>query len=317
LNDTNLWLLSGISTLDSELYHYDSTIAGLFTFCIVWLFLMIFSSILLYEYSWKFRNWSHNYVAKQPRRLVYFFGTFCDLSYFQLLFVIFYIILTIVWLVLHYIIAVSENLGRATGHVSLLNLGALLIPVTKNSLLVKIFGISYERTIVFHRWLARWTMLFLSIHHLIMLISFFSNLHDFSKFVNSPIWGLTAFYIFVLIAVLTLFRRKLFELFSYSHKLAFVGLLFAIFHNYTLIYYLLPGLILYFVDYSIQCYRSCHIRQAKLFAIDEIQVTKLQIKKPFDYKPGQFVKICVPSNSNNKTLFFVDCLNRHFAMASI
>ena len=312
VDDSQLWILSGIKSLDYEDYRYDSVIAGLFIFCIVWIFAMIFVSILLYEYSWKLRNWSFNYIAKPPRKFANIMASFCNMSYFQLLFVICYIILTIIWLVLHYIIAVSENLGRATGHVTLLNLGALLIPVTKNSILALVFGISYDRAIVFHRWLARWTMFFLAIHHIFMMISFFKNLGDFSKFVNSPIWGLTAFYIFVLMAVLTLFRRRIFEVFSYSHKLAMIGLLFAIFHNYTLIYYLIPGLLLYTIDYSIQCYRSIHSNSATLIPIDDIQITSFRIKKPFDYKAGQFIKICVPNNSTKIQTFQTEFFPGYF-----
>jgi hypothetical protein len=48
-------------------------------------------------------------------------------------------------------------IGRMFGHLSLINFMFSLFPIAKNSIWILIFGIPFERAILFHKNIAKWT----------------------------------------------------------------------------------------------------------------------------------------------------------------
>ena len=48
------------------------------------------------------------------------------------------------------------RVAKAIGTLAQYNFAFLMIPVTRTSILLHVFRISFENVIIFHRWLGRW-----------------------------------------------------------------------------------------------------------------------------------------------------------------
>lgn len=209
----------------------------------------------------------------------------------------------------------QELVARAMGHVICLNFAVLIVLPQRNSIWVWIFGISVERMIKYHRIMGR--ILFTAISgHLIMFwwlwIStkniYYTPNSTYALMTASIIGHATWFCVFViLVTSLEYFRRSKFELFFYTHHLflAVVGL--AVYHTYLtqkwnedmLIYWLIPGIIMYVVDLITRSWRARGATRLLSVVRDEgtnIMLVKLH-RKNFRFQPGQYVYLNVPAVS--------------------
>src|SRR5690606_17507476 len=121
-----------------------------------------------------------------------------------------------------------------------------------------LWGISFERAIKFHRWIARWTLVVMLLHFIMMLVAWGSKVIDHSYFLNPPIYGIVALGVWMIQAALAYetVRRKVFELFYYPHLLLpWIGIAFATLHTIKAIYFMIPALGLYVIDRVIFYYK--------------------------------------------------------------
>lgn len=135
-----------------------------------------------------------------------------------------------------------------------LNMGSVLIPITRNSIWLIIFNISYDHIIHLHKFMA--ILCFISVLVKLITVVIFNNF--FYLFIplnddtgGSPLMGTLSSLSIIITAFLALpfIRNNLFELFYYSHRfLAFVTILTGTLHYVMTIYYILPSFILYIVD---------------------------------------------------------------------
>jgi len=170
------------------------------------------------------------------------------------------------------------------GHHIDIPLGLTLIPVGRNSLLVRVFRLSYGTLLYSHKLLAYLTILGATAHA-IAYFNFWAawnaeprgSPRKAAVDVNNPIlsiaeanargaWskavlgtGLASFLamIIVLITALPAFRRKAYNTFYYAHIVfGIVIMVGACFHASTNFYFLLPGLLLWIIDCSWRLFKG-------------------------------------------------------------
>jgi DMSO/TMAO reductase YedYZ heme-binding membrane subunit len=213
----------------------------------------------------------------------------------------------------------NEKAGRLPvflyGHLSQLFLGTTLLPVTRNSIWPMIFGISFERAIKFHRWLARVTIGMALVHALTMLGEFGAVILDPTERMNLHPTNFgygVAYGTFALALMLVIFvtscncvRRKRFEWFMFTH-FVFVAVVACVQLHYTKSYiWLAAPVLLYALDKAVQVYRGhvqkASLRQALLYVSPTgmTRVTNLTVQKrlPAGYEAGSYVFVNVPSIS--------------------
>ncbi|KAJ3337238.1 hypothetical protein HDU83_008859, partial [Entophlyctis luteolus] len=151
---------------------------------------------------------------------------------------------------------VYETLILTTGDSLALILGLCILPVSKNSILAAYFDLPYTSTLRVHMWLGYalfWTIVF---HLIITILSYVLDETPlatlFFYVVPGSPWGhsnylfltgMLSFFIFgfVLLTSLSYVRRVAYNVFYLTHFLVFAGVLFAYFHAFMSIFYMIPG----------------------------------------------------------------------------
>ena len=98
------------------------------------------------------------------------FNSLLDMTVGEVLIVLTYWIILAAWAVYGGITATSFPAGRAFAYVNVWNFSLILFPISRYSVLLALFGISFERAIKYHKWLGRSTHFFVTVHFLAMLI---------------------------------------------------------------------------------------------------------------------------------------------------
>ena len=135
-----------------------------------------------------------------------------------------------------------------------LNMGSVLTPVTRNSIWLILFRISYDHILHLHKYLA--ILCFISVWVKLITVVVFNGFPYLVLPLNmetggSPLMGtLSSLSIIttVLLAI-PLIRNRIFELFYYSHRiLAFVTIITGSLHYLLTLYYLILPFTLYLID---------------------------------------------------------------------
>ena len=182
----------------------------------------------------------------------------------------------------------------ALAHLTAAHMAMTILPVTRNSVLLPLFAVSFERAIKWHRYIARITVVLLLSHALTMLDA---RNFDWTILVstdptasgNGVIYGtLTAVAVLIMAATaLEPVRRRFFEAFLYLHVPLFVSAyVFASLHSAFVRYYIIPATALLGVDWLLRSYRA-FLQRAVLVDAAVIEtadaigaVTKLTIRTP-------------------------------------
>ena len=141
-----------------------------------------------------------------------------------------------------------------------LNMGSVLIPITRNSIFLVLFNISYDHIIHIHKYIAILCFISVLIKLLVVIIN-----KGFSFLIipinnttgGSPLMGTICSLSIILTFFLAIpfIRNKLFELFYYSHRiLAFITIISGTFHYLMTLYYILPPFLLYIIDLIVREY---------------------------------------------------------------
>ncbi|XP_020548931.1 ferric reduction oxidase 2-like isoform X2 [Sesamum indicum] len=149
-----------------------------------------------------------------------------------------------------------DSVALLLGLVGNLCLSFLFFPVTRGSPILRLVGLTSESTVKYHIWLGH-TVLTLFTAHGLCYIIFWANTHQmlemlkWSKVGISNAAGEVALLsgLAMWITSLSVVRRKLFELFFYTHHLYIVSILFFVLHvgfSYSCI--MLPGFYLFLID---------------------------------------------------------------------
>ncbi|KAI4351669.1 hypothetical protein L6164_006010 [Bauhinia variegata] len=183
----------------------------------------------------------------------------------------------------------------------------LFFPVTRGSSILPLVGLTSESSIKYHIWLGHLSMVLFSLHTIGFII-FWAMTDDLVEMVE---WSRTyvsnvAGEIAILIALamwMTSFprvRRKMFEVFFYTHHLYILYILFYAIHvGVTYICMIAPGIFLFLIDRHLTFLQSRH--RARLLSARLLPCQTLELnfsKSPgLSYNPTSIVFINVPSVS--------------------
>ncbi|KAL5813072.1 hypothetical protein ACOSQ3_028022 [Xanthoceras sorbifolium] len=146
--------------------------------------------------------------------------------------------------------------GLALGLVGNICLAFLFYPVTRGSSILKLIGLTSESSIKYHIWLGHITMILFTSHGLCYII-FWSTTHQISQMLKwdkisiSNLAGEIALVsgLAMWMTSIPRIRRKIFELFLYTHQLYIVFVVFFVFHvGFSYASIMLPGFFLFFID---------------------------------------------------------------------
>mmetsp|Transcript_93578 Transcript_93578/g.267739 ORF Transcript_93578/g.267739 Transcript_93578/m.267739 type:complete len:588 (-) Transcript_93578:70-1833(-) len=230
--------------------------------------------------------------------------------------IMWYFGLNIAWMISY---AERHSMGwkHATGVCSICNLIFTALPVTKTSIWLWLVGLSYERAIKFHRYLARYTLTIMLIHAYLELTTWgMDKIFSWEKIGHvTPMAGVMAWATFVLMGAsgYHLIRRKKYEVFRYLHSLFAVGLVFVFMHT-PASRYLLPVIALSMIDYGFRWYRCWKYQALKVIhataltlgpADTPVRWTQLtlgvtdprQKARRMVYGPGDWAMVCIPEIS--------------------
>jgi len=185
-----------------------------------------------------------------------------------------------------------------------LNMGSVLTPVTRNSIWLILFNVSYDQIIHLHRYMAVLCLVSVLIKFIVIIVySGFSFLIIPINFTTggSPLMGTISTLSMLLSGILSFpfIRNKCFELFYYSHRiLAVIAILSGSLHYLMTLYYLLPPILLFSID--LFC-RYLHTHKAiyshlKVVGDDEHNTScvfiHITLLKPIKVNYGSYFFIC-------------------------
>jgi NAD(P)H-flavin reductase len=196
---------------------------------------------------------------------------------------------------------------RALGWLNTILFGLVTLPQSRTTLWLHVFGIPFERAVVFHTVVARLAFFSAVSHLVVAMVNYGSDIPLSANQTGTviPFWGLLAF---VTMAVMTVsaappIRRRFFEVFYYTH-LTLIPLfyLFAVLHCNSILHrvVLLAPLSLYFIDRALRLSRRR--LSAKLVLADPLTSgdqkgihLRLQMaSKPAGFEAGGYFFLNIP-----------------------
>ncbi|KAG9455471.1 hypothetical protein H6P81_008375 [Aristolochia fimbriata] len=184
----------------------------------------------------------------------------------------------------------------------------LFYPVTRGSSILPLLGLTSEGSIKYHTWIGHMAMFFFTIHSLLFVV-YWAIVNDLKEMLiwdhnsNSNVPGEIAI-LFGLIMWATVhprIRRKMYELFFYTHQLYISFMFFYILHTgFYFIFMLFPGFYLFLIDRFLrflQCRRKVRLVSARLLPCETVELN-FSKSLGLDYTATSYVNINVPSISS-------------------
>lgn len=200
-----------------------------------------------------------------------------------------------------------DSAALRLGLVGNICLSFLFFPVSRGSPVLPLFGMTSEASIKYHIWVGHLAMAFFTAHGLCYIILWAST-HELQEMLRWPNTGISnvAGEISLLAGLVmwaTTFsniRRKMFELFFYTHYLYIVFMLFFIYHvgfSYSCI--MLPNFYLFVVDRFLRFLQSnqkVRLASARVLPGDTLELN-FSKNPALEYGPASIMFICLPSLS--------------------
>ncbi|KAG9157928.1 hypothetical protein Leryth_000097 [Lithospermum erythrorhizon] len=191
-----------------------------------------------------------------------------------------------------------------TGNVGL---AFVLFPVSRGSSLLPTFGVTSEASIKYHIWLGHTVMALFTAHGLCYIVFWAATyqLSEMSKWAKSNISNVAGEISLVaglLMWVTTIprIRRKMFEVFFYTHHLYIIFVVFFVFHvGISSAFIMLPGFYLFMVDRYLRFLQSrqgVRLVSARVLPCEAIELN-FSKSKGLVYKPTSTIFVNIPSIS--------------------
>ncbi|PRP77243.1 endoglucanase (endo-1,4-beta-glucanase) (cellulase) [Planoprotostelium fungivorum] len=185
-----------------------------------------------------------------------------------------------------------------------------VIPATRNSILVVLTGIPFDRAVQFHRWVGRLTVIIATVHVVYTFVDWRRSGESIIDMLRSDItniWGLVAWValLIMLFSSFEIFRRRLFEVFYTVHFSFLIFFVFGCLHNARFIPFAASAAAIYFIDRAIRFtygmiprrVTSTTVKDSN-HSIVQFKFTKNRIAKTLGlYSTGQYVFVNFPSVS--------------------
>ena len=185
-----------------------------------------------------------------------YINQFIDMTVGEVLIIVLFLLLNAVWAVYGFLWDTAKMFGIGFSKMIILSWIFVLIPVTRYSVLHAIFGISFERSLKYHKWLAPWLFAASTLHGGAEIIYFREQfLYLLSLDTDMfPLFGIIAWFAMVILLLLSFgpIRRKAWEFFQCTHlPLAVISVGFSAAHGegfINLLPYVGASLILFGID---------------------------------------------------------------------
>eukprot|EP00041_Stephanoeca_diplocostata_P026478 m.715088 g.715088 ORF g.715088 m.715088 type:complete len:533 (+) comp22976_c0_seq3:408-2006(+) len=217
--------------------------------------------------------------------------------------------------------------GRCMGHTGEFAMALLLVPVTRNGLLVHTTGMPFERALAYHRALGRVSVFFITIHAIVWWClwihqgTIVQNGITFTGYYeclfgtengggggNATIASATWAWVFIVlmtVAAIDVVRRKRFEWFYHVHQLYILVLPLAAWHSFVSGGFLVPFLmftgLMFVADYVFRIFRVFSRRPNHvIFERKNGGVVRIAYSVKAlggSYTPGQYCFLCIPEVS--------------------
>ncbi|KAJ0042296.1 hypothetical protein Pint_17519 [Pistacia integerrima] len=200
-----------------------------------------------------------------------------------------------------------EMSGLMLGLVGNICLAFLFFPVSRGSSVLQLFGLTSEGSVKYHIWLGNIAMTLFAIHGFCYIIFWaktdqISQMLKWEKISVSNMAGEIALLsgIGMWITSLPRIRRKIFELFLYTHYLYILFLVFYVFHvGFSSSCIILPGFYLFLIDRFLrflQSQQKVRLVSARILPCETVELNFS--KSPgLSYNPTSIVFVNVPSIS--------------------
>lgn len=200
-----------------------------------------------------------------------------------------------------------RSVSLRLGYVGNICFAFIFFPVTRGSSLLPLVGLTSESSIKYHIWLGHLSTILFAAHSIGFIIYWIITDQmvlalEWSRDYVSNIAGEIAFVVSLVIwaASFPRFRRKMFEVFFYTHQLYIVYLLFYIFHvGVEYFCTILPGIFLFFIDRYLrflQSRQSARLISARLSTSGSVELN-FSKDPELKYNPTSTLFLNVPSIS--------------------
>jgi len=192
------------------------------------------------------------------------------------------------------------DLGLGFGSLSAGNTLLVFITAARNSVFTWFAGVTFDQVLVYHRFFGRVTVLFAIIHSGFYVDDIYNNFWDPIIYTGLISLG---FGIIIVVSSLNYFRRKYFNLFIWSHIIAFVGFIIGLFlHASAARPFIYASVACYSIDKCIQQIWKMPRSTTVFRKVDDrtvhVQFAKGSLSKMLGrHKCGQYVFVNFPSLS--------------------
>ncbi|KAL0490145.1 hypothetical protein AKO1_006680 [Acrasis kona] len=295
-------------------FHYYLTAAYMLFIVVLGLFMA--DMVVIKNKPTQFRDILFNKRLLPPTKnklLSWFeYNSLAEMSLGETLLALMYLLVNFSWFAWGYGYAAINGWNalsaRGFGWMSNMNAAFLMLPVTRNSVWYKIYGISFERAIKYHKLLSEWNLITVFLHTVCFTWTYYQtdslhwlfvwgwNINNYS-ILPGVIGGVL--YLAGSIVSLNYFRRNFWNFFLISHIVlncaaTFLVILHAIW--FQTVPFLGVAFGLYFVDLILRAFVG-YGKTASLVGVEYISkcdIVKLSIHKPgFTYEPGQYIYLWI------------------------
>ncbi|XP_074282540.1 ferric reduction oxidase 2-like [Silene latifolia] len=186
-------------------------------------------------------------------------------------------------------------------------LSFLFYPITRASTILPLFGLTSEASVKYHIWLGHTLMTLFTAHGLGYLLYWAVSGHlslalKWKKAGISNIAGEISLLIGLILWVATIprIRRKIFEVFLYTHYLYILFMLFFFFHvGISYAFYVLPGFLLFMIDRYVRFLQSKQGVRLLSARVLTCEVVELNFSKSpgLSYNPTSIIFVNIPKIS--------------------
>ena len=199
----------------------------------------------------------------------------------------------------------TYNAAATLGTIGAINFLLLMLPMNRFSVLTALLGISVDRGVMWHKWVARYTIFVLAAHGAGQLVAYWYQGNMSSEALDgaTSLNGSGEISILAGFAVLLTswkwIRRYMYESFFRLHWVLFlVFIVFGMIHEGTFIALAVIALVPFAVDYYLRYRvwrRPVNVLAARALAADVVRIDFDQ--RDFHYSAGQWIMVCIPEVS--------------------
>lgn len=208
------------------------------------------------------------------------------------------------------VLSSNERFARVFGHMVTLPMSLLVLPVARNSIWERVYGVPYESVLRYHRLLGVWFFVATTTHMLAWYVLWFSegswtlNVYtiyykQYASDFTIPLVELAWIcMVAMVVTALPQFRRRHWELFKYTHHLFLFVFLAALVHAWSLWYFFVGSALLWFVDRLSRFLRGTRHVEVVSMSHGCGHMTNLVLRcDGMSYYPGQYAFINIPAIS--------------------